>query len=286
MGSDARGRGVRSKRGRPSPDRLRRLSARRARPRRARVAPGRGLDARGARLRRPLPARSPSHSCPASRTTGYRYVWDGLLQVEGINPYAFRPVRPGAEQRGRADPLFDRLNSAELLLGSIRPPRRACSGLGGVVRVARPGGIVIKAVFVEHRASRGMGAEPARSGACARAVCVAPARRRRGGGAGAHRGGDGGGAAPRGVGVPAGEVRGPVGGGADRGGLVQADPVRARAVPAAARRVAVGGEWGRSRSRSSCSRPYAALFALGHVAESLGLYVRACSSSTRGPTWG
>lgn len=56
---------------------------------------------------------------PVLSDDAYRYVWDGLLQVEGVNPYAFRPAeiqRTALQQ----EPIFERLNSASYY--SVYPP--------------------------------------------------------------------------------------------------------------------------------------------------------------------
>jgi alpha-1,6-mannosyltransferase len=56
---------------------------------------------------------------PALSDDGYRYVWDGILQAEGVNPYAYRPsevVRTHPEQEA----LIPLLNSEEFY--SVYPP--------------------------------------------------------------------------------------------------------------------------------------------------------------------
>jgi len=49
----------------------------------------------------------------------FRYIWDGWLQWEGINPYAYIPSDPELETYQRA-PLYERLNSRQYY--SIYPP--------------------------------------------------------------------------------------------------------------------------------------------------------------------
>lgn len=56
---------------------------------------------------------------PVLSDDAYRYVWDGLLQVEGINPYAFRPEE-AALAAFQQEAIFDRLNSASYY--SVYPP--------------------------------------------------------------------------------------------------------------------------------------------------------------------
>ncbi len=56
---------------------------------------------------------------PALSDDAYRYVWDGLVQANGINPFALRPV--DAELAFlRSEPIFERLNSATYY--SVYPP--------------------------------------------------------------------------------------------------------------------------------------------------------------------
>lgn len=82
---------------------------------------------------------------PGLSDDGFRYVWDGLLQLDGINPYAFRPSDPALAAQ-QADPLFDRLNSGGYY--SVYPPAsQVVFALGGVVGWP-VGWYVIKAVFV------------------------------------------------------------------------------------------------------------------------------------------
>ena len=42
----------------------------------------------------------------------FRYIWDGWLQLEGINPYRFVPSDPALETVQSAD-LYEKLNSQE-----------------------------------------------------------------------------------------------------------------------------------------------------------------------------
>lgn len=49
----------------------------------------------------------------------FRYIWDGWLQLEGINPYKFVPSDPALETVQSAD-LYEKLNSQEYY--SIYPP--------------------------------------------------------------------------------------------------------------------------------------------------------------------
>lgn len=56
---------------------------------------------------------------PILSDDAFRYVWDGLLQVEGINPYVFLPEDPRLASF-QDEPLFDRLNSASYY--SVYPP--------------------------------------------------------------------------------------------------------------------------------------------------------------------
>lgn len=54
---------------------------------------------------------------PGLSDDGYRYLWDGMLQAEGFNPYAFRPV----DVQAHGPPgLFERLNSPGYF--SVYPP--------------------------------------------------------------------------------------------------------------------------------------------------------------------
>ncbi len=81
---------------------------------------------------------------PGLSDDGYRYVWDGLLQVDGLNPYALRPSDPALA--GWQPALSERLNSADYY--SVYPPSsQLVFWLGGLV--GWPAGwFVIKAVFV------------------------------------------------------------------------------------------------------------------------------------------
>ncbi|MGI9174817.1 MAG: hypothetical protein ACR2GR_05820, partial [Rhodothermales bacterium] len=56
---------------------------------------------------------------PAISDDAYRYVWDGLLQARGTNPFVFAPNDPAlADVQG--EPLFSLLNSAAFY--SVYPP--------------------------------------------------------------------------------------------------------------------------------------------------------------------
>ena len=54
---------------------------------------------------------------PSLSDDAYRYVWDGLVQREGINPYQFPPEKIADLQQ---DPIYDRLNSRSFI--SVYPP--------------------------------------------------------------------------------------------------------------------------------------------------------------------
>ena len=56
---------------------------------------------------------------PVLSDDAYRYVWDGMLQVEGINPYLYRPDAPQLAAF-RDAPIYERLNSASYY--SVYPP--------------------------------------------------------------------------------------------------------------------------------------------------------------------
>ena len=56
---------------------------------------------------------------PGLSDDGFRYLWDGLLQTEGFNPYALRPSDPALETL-RDPGLYERLNSADYY--SVYPP--------------------------------------------------------------------------------------------------------------------------------------------------------------------
>lgn len=49
----------------------------------------------------------------------YRYIWDGWLQVEGINPYRYAPEAE-ALSRFQSSPLYERMNSQQYF--SVYPP--------------------------------------------------------------------------------------------------------------------------------------------------------------------
>ncbi|WP_457652240.1 class I SAM-dependent methyltransferase [Rhodocaloribacter sp.] len=56
---------------------------------------------------------------PSLSDDAYRYVWDGMLQVEGVNPYLHTPEDP-ALARFHDAPIFDELNSPGFF--SVYPP--------------------------------------------------------------------------------------------------------------------------------------------------------------------
>jgi SAM-dependent methyltransferase len=61
----------------------------------------------------------------------FRYVWDGWLQADGINPYRHKPTDPALEPY-QETPLFGRLNSADYY--SVYPPlSQLVFGLGGTL---------------------------------------------------------------------------------------------------------------------------------------------------------
>lgn len=85
---------------------------------------------------------------PGLSDDGFRYLWDGLVQTEGLNPYALRPSDPTLE--ALRDPgQYDHLNSADYY--SVYPPSSQlvfwvggwATGLGWTV-----GWYTIKVVFV------------------------------------------------------------------------------------------------------------------------------------------
>ncbi len=82
---------------------------------------------------------------PGLSDDGFRYLWDGLLQAEGISPYAFRPSDPALAgfQDGE---LFGRLNSADYY--SVYPPASQMVFLLGGASGWPLGWYVLKAVFV------------------------------------------------------------------------------------------------------------------------------------------
>lgn len=85
---------------------------------------------------------------PALSDDAYRYVWDGLLQAEGINPYRFTPAEVGPDGEGMWT-LFEALNSTAYY--SVYPPVsqlvfRAGVGLAGGEWPASF--FAIKAIFV------------------------------------------------------------------------------------------------------------------------------------------
>ena len=57
---------------------------------------------------------------PSLSDDGYRYVWDGVVQVqEGLSPYAFRPSDPALDHR-HGDVAYRRMNSPDYY--SVYPP--------------------------------------------------------------------------------------------------------------------------------------------------------------------
>ena len=83
---------------------------------------------------------------PELSDDGYRYVWDGKLQHEGVNPYAYRPTDP-ALAPWRDGPLFPRLNSAGYY--SVYPPAsQVVFWAAGFFEDWQIGWYVIKALFL------------------------------------------------------------------------------------------------------------------------------------------
>lgn len=85
---------------------------------------------------------------PVLSDDAYRYIWDGLVQHEGINPYRFAPADVMLSGL-HASPLFELLNSAEYF--SVYPPlSQFVFFLGGWVYDGDwiTSYYVIKAVFV------------------------------------------------------------------------------------------------------------------------------------------
>jgi SAM-dependent methyltransferase len=67
---------------------------------------------------------------PVLSDDAYRYVWDGMLQVHGINPYQYRPAAPELAAFHN-EPIFESLNSASYY--SVYPPlSQALFALGGL----------------------------------------------------------------------------------------------------------------------------------------------------------
>lgn len=56
---------------------------------------------------------------PSLSDDGYRYIWDGMLQIDGLNPYLFRPDSPALQSFHGLD-IYARLNSQEYF--SVYPP--------------------------------------------------------------------------------------------------------------------------------------------------------------------
>lgn len=82
---------------------------------------------------------------PGLSDDGFRYLWDGLLQAEGINPYAFRPSDPALAGFQDGD-LFERLNSPDYY--SVYPPASQVVFLLGGLLGWPLGWYALKAVFV------------------------------------------------------------------------------------------------------------------------------------------
>lgn len=82
---------------------------------------------------------------PGLSDDGFRYLWDGLLQAEGLSPYAFRPSDP-ALSTFREGPLYEYLNSKGYY--SVYPPAAQLVFLLGGVFGWPAGWYVLKAVFV------------------------------------------------------------------------------------------------------------------------------------------
>ncbi len=79
---------------------------------------------------------------PGLSDDGFRYLWDGMLQLDGINPYAFRP----SDLTSQYPELFERLNSADYY--SVYPPSsQLVFALGGLFGWP-VGWYVLKAAFV------------------------------------------------------------------------------------------------------------------------------------------
>jgi SAM-dependent methyltransferase len=82
---------------------------------------------------------------PGLSDDGFRYVWDGMLQVEGINPYAHRPSDPALA--GFHDGvLYGRLNSADYY--SVYPPASQLVFAAGGALGWPLGWYAVKATFV------------------------------------------------------------------------------------------------------------------------------------------
>ena len=56
---------------------------------------------------------------PSLSDDAYRYVWDGMIQVEGINPYLYPPEAPELA-RFHEEPIYEALNSKSFY--SVYPP--------------------------------------------------------------------------------------------------------------------------------------------------------------------
>ncbi len=69
---------------------------------------------------------------PTVSDDGHRYVWDGWVQTDGVNPYAHRPSDPAFVERHETG-LYDRLNSRDYY--SVYPPAsQAVFAFGGLFR--------------------------------------------------------------------------------------------------------------------------------------------------------
>lgn len=79
---------------------------------------------------------------PTLSEDAYRYLWDGSLVANGINPYRHAPSAP--ELRGRRDDLLARLNHADV--PTIYPP--AAQLFFGAVAAIRPTPVALKAAYL------------------------------------------------------------------------------------------------------------------------------------------
>ena len=103
---------------------------------------------------------------PGLSADGYRYVWDGLVQLGGVNPYRYAPEDPALAAR-RGEAVYDDLNSASFY--SVYPPiPQAIFAFGvlfygagwqasyfvikGVLMVLELGGVFVLARLVSARA--------------------------------------------------------------------------------------------------------------------------------------
>lgn len=68
---------------------------------------------------------------PTLSDDGYRYVWDGMLQTEGVNPYLHVPSSEELS-RFRSEPIYEHLNSPDYF--TVYPPvSQAIFALSGTV---------------------------------------------------------------------------------------------------------------------------------------------------------